>query len=83
MSDLAAAALWHEERPKTLGKMPRTTVLRAPHIEVGETSTRTESLCGQVDCKKCGSPREQLLTHRTMQGGETWAVLPCPCGGAR
>ncbi|HYD83868.1 MAG TPA: hypothetical protein VEA63_07435 [Opitutus sp.] len=70
----------HDARPKTLRPIVRTTVLRAPHLEVGDISTRVESLCGQVDCRRCEQPRQQQLVARTSLGAETWDVLPCQCG---
>jgi hypothetical protein len=82
MSALDQAAVWHDERPKTLWKYPRTTVLRSPHVEIGDIDTRTDSLCGQVDCKRCDQPRPQQLVSRTVVGAEHWRVLPCACGGA-
>jgi hypothetical protein len=85
---MSALEQWHEvlhdARPKTLRPaLPRTTVLRSPHVEIGDVDTREHSLCGQVDCVRCDQPRLQQLVDRTSTGAETWSVLPCKCRGTR
>jgi hypothetical protein len=30
-----------------------------------------------VECKRCGESRQQRLTQRTNQGGETWEMQRC------
>ncbi len=72
----------HPRAPKPV--KPTITILRSPHLEVGAISTRVDTLCGQVDCKKCEQPRQQMLIQRTHLGAELWSCLPCTnCGGAR